>query len=309
MSDDASPANRFADGIAFIDGAYVPVAEAKLPLLDYGFLRSGACQDTISVWKGQYFRREDHLDRFERSCRRLRFTSPYSRTEIRDVLDRCCAMTGFENAYLQMIMTRGCPPIGQRDLRKAVNRFQLFCLRYVWIAAPEVQERGLNAQISQVRRVPPQSVDPEVKHYHWLDFDMALFSAYDQGYETVLLTDFDGNVAEGPGFNVFAVKQGELLTPEGNVLDGMTRRTIFELASELNLKARLAKISPEALKGADEVFFSSTAGGIMPVGTIDKQPVADGKPGPTTLRLRSLYWSKREAGWHGTKVNYGIALQ
>src|SRR5215475_10589248 len=71
----------------------------------------------------------------------------------------------------------------------------------------------------------------------------------------------------------------------------------------------LAKISPELLKGADEVFFSSTAGGIMPVGTIDKQPIADGKPGPTTLRLRSLYWSKREAGWHGTKVNYGIALQ
>src|SRR5262249_50772598 len=96
---DASPANRFADGIAFIDGAYVPVAEAKLPLLDYGFLRSDACQDTISVWKGQYFRREDHLERFERSCRRLRFASPYGRAEIRDILDRCCALTGFENAY------------------------------------------------------------------------------------------------------------------------------------------------------------------------------------------------------------------
>src|SRR5262249_23588737 len=73
---------RCADGIAFADGDYVPIAEAKLPLLDYGFLRSDACQDTISVWKGQYFRREDHLDRFERSCQRLRFASPYSRAEI-----------------------------------------------------------------------------------------------------------------------------------------------------------------------------------------------------------------------------------
>ena len=82
---DASPlastiaSSRFADGVAFIDGDYVPIAEAKIPLMDYGFLRSDACQDTISVWKGQYFRRENHIDRFERSCSRLRFTSPYSR--------------------------------------------------------------------------------------------------------------------------------------------------------------------------------------------------------------------------------------
>src|SRR5262249_62372334 len=137
-----------------------------------------------------------------------------------------------------------------------------------WIVSPEVQERGVNAQISQVRRVPPQSVDPEVKHYHWLDFNMALFSAYDQGYETVLLTDFDGNVAEGPGFNVFAVKQGELLTPEGNVLDGMTRRTVFELASELNLKARLAKITPEATNEAYEAVFIIYTGGIWMSGTL-----------------------------------------
>ena len=205
-----------------------------------------------------------------------------------------------------MIMTRGCPPIGQRDIRKAVNRFQVFGLRYVWIASPEVQARGIHVMVSPVRRVPPQSVDPEVKHYHWLDFDMALFTAYDQGYETVLLTDFDGNIAEGPGFNVFAVKDGELLTPEANVLDGMTRRTVFELASELNLKARLARIAPEDLRRADEVFLSSTAGGIMPVGSVDKDAIGDGRPGPTTTRLRSLYWSKREAGWHGTPVNYAI---
>jgi branched-chain amino acid aminotransferase len=309
---DASPlastiaSSRFADGVAFIDGNYVPIAEAKIPLMDYGFLRSDACQDTISVWKGQYFRRENHIDRFERSCSRLRFTSPYSRDEIRDILDRCCALTGFENAYLQMIMTRGCPPIGQRDLRKAVNRFQLFCLPYVWIASPEVQARGIHVMVSPIRRVPPESVDPEVKHYHWLDFDMALFSAYDEGYETVLLTDFDGNVAEGPGFNVFAIKEGELLTPDANVLDGMTRRTVFELAGELNLKARLAKISPQELQNADEVFLCSTAGGIMPVSSVNKHDIGDGKPGPTTTRLRSLYWSKREAGWHAIPVNYAI---
>src|SRR3569623_1338933 len=88
---DGTSASRFADGVAFIEGGYVPVAEARIPLLDYGFLRSDACQDTISVWRGQYFRREDHIDRFERSCSRLRLTIPHSRQEIRDILDHCCA--------------------------------------------------------------------------------------------------------------------------------------------------------------------------------------------------------------------------
>jgi len=113
---DASPfastiaSSRFADGVAFIDGDYVPIAEAKIPPhgLRVPALRCLPGHD-LGV-EGPVFRRENHIDRFERSCSRLRFTSPYSREQIRDILDRCCALTASRNAYLQMIMTRGCPP-------------------------------------------------------------------------------------------------------------------------------------------------------------------------------------------------------
>jgi branched-chain amino acid aminotransferase len=84
----------------------------------------------------------------------------------------------------------------------------------------------------------------------------------------------------------------------------MTRTTVFELAAELNLDARLARLSPDDLRGADEVFICSTAGGIMPVRQVDDRPIGDGGPGPTTERLRMLYWSKRDAGWHGTDIDY-----
>jgi branched-chain amino acid aminotransferase len=93
-------------------------------LLDWGFLRSDACQETISVWDGSFFRLQDHLDRFQRSIGRLRMTSPESPDQIRCIAHELVALPGFRNAYVQIIMTRGRPPIGSRDLRLCTNRFQ-----------------------------------------------------------------------------------------------------------------------------------------------------------------------------------------
>ena len=117
----------YPNGIAFTDDAYWPVEEAKISLLDWGFLRSDANQDTISVWKGAFFRLEDHLDRFARNIRKLRFECPYSRNGQRAILTECARRTGFRDAYVQMLMTRGRPPIGVRDITQCVNKFHVFC--------------------------------------------------------------------------------------------------------------------------------------------------------------------------------------
>lgn len=293
---------RFAAGAAFVDGEVVPVLDARIPLLDWGFVRSDACQDTVSVWGGQFFRLEDHLVRFERSCTRLRMQSPLARDQIREVLFDLVRRCGFDRAYAQMILTRGRPPIGSRDPRQCVNRFQAYCIPYVWIATPEVQERGLHMHLSKRVRVPPQSVDPEVKHYHWLDFNMGLFDAYDRGAQTVCLVDLEGNVAEGPGFNVFTVRNGAVRTPERNVLDGLTRDTVRQICEQIEVPFGLATVTPSDLAHADEVFLSSTSGGILPVTRLDDRAIGGGRPGPVTLRIRGRYWANREAGWHGTRV-------
>lgn len=303
---DASPAANpaYREGIAYVDGRYCPVAEARIPLLDWGFLRSDACQDTVSVWDGAFFRLEQHLERFERSCTRLRMAMPVGRDEIRDVLFGMVRRSGLRRAYVQMIMTRGRPPIGSRDPRLAQPRFQAMCLPYVWIASPEVQERGLHLHLSSRVRVPPQSVDPEVKHYHWLDFEMGLFDAYDRGAETVALVDLNGNVAEGPGFNVFVVERGAIATPAAHVLDGMTRTVVGELCEQLAIPFAFETIAPRRLYAADEVFLSTTAGGILPVTRADGATIGSGRPGPLTLRVREAYWSRRAAGWLATPVDY-----
>ena len=296
---------RFRAGSAYVDGDFCPIEEARIPLLDWGFLRSDACQETISAWDGAFFRLDDHLERFQRSLARLRLKPPESPEQIRLIVHDLVALPGFRDAYVQVIATRGRPPIGSRDLRLCANRLQAFCMPYMWVATPEVQARGMSLHISPRVRVPARSVDPMVKHYHWLDFQMGLFDAYDAGADTVVLQDLDGNVAEGPGFNLFADVAGRLVTPARGVLDGMTRRTALELCRALGIEAVEAALAPADARSAAEVFLTTTAGGIIPVTRVDGRTIADGRPGPKTVRLHTEYWKRRSNGWYADYISYG----
>lgn len=292
------------EGVAYVDGGFVPVGEARLPLLDWGFTRSDVTYDVVHVWKGSFFRLDDHLDRFQQSCERLRLDPGLARHAMRDILIRCVARSGLRDAYVEMLCTRGMPAPGSRDPRQCRNRFFAFAIPFVWVISPEQQETGAHLIISDVPRISPASVDPTVKNFHWGDLTRALFQAFDRGGETAVLVDHQGNVSEGPGFNVFRVDGGAVSTPDGTVLEGITRRTVSELCDELGVPFEFAMITPDALRDADEVFLSSTAGGIMPVSRVDDRILGNGRPGPLTMRLRDLYWRRHEQGWHGTPVDY-----
>jgi branched-chain amino acid aminotransferase len=256
------------------------------------------------LWRGSFFRLEDHLDRFERSMIRLHLRSPYGRDEIRGILLECARLSGLRDAYAEVICTRGIPPAGSRDPRECENKFFAFVVPFVWIASPEKQERGLHATISGVQRIAPCSVDPTAKNYHWLDLTMGLYEAYERGGETAMLVDQQGNVVEGPGFNVFVVERGGVFTPDSGVLEGITRRTVMELASVLGIPLGCRAIPASEMRLAEEVFVTSTAGGIMPVTKVDGKVVGGGKPGPVTARLREAYWELHRDPRYATPVRY-----
>lgn len=284
----------FSRGVAFVRGQYVPIAEATVPMTDWGFLRSDATYDVVTVWEGAFFRLDAHLERFARSCARFRLDPGHSPQQITDVLTHCVRLSGLRSAYVEMIVTRGQPPWGSRDPRLAVNQFHAFAVPYVWIANPEQRERGLHVGVSDVQRIPTASVDPTAKNYHWNDLTMGLLGALDSGYDTVLLTDAAGNVVEGPGFNVFAVTAaGTLVTPSEGVLEGVTRRTVLEMAQVLGLPVELRALPASELRGASEAFLSTSGGGVLPVTRVDGQPVGNGRPGPRTQQLVATYWD-----WH-----------
>jgi branched-chain amino acid aminotransferase len=285
-------AANYPDGVAFVDGAYGPMSTAKISVLDWGFLRSDATYDVVHVWQRRFFRLDRHLDRFLASVEKLRMSLPHDRAELTTILTECVRRSGFDDAYVEMICTRGVSPTFSRDPRDAVNRFIAFAIPFGWVANEEQRARGLHIAISQVSRIPPESVDPTVKNYHWLDLVAGMFEAYDRGAENVVLVGLDGKLTEGPGFNLFVVKDGAVATPARGVLEGITRQTALDLCAELGITAAARPIEAATVKAADEVFITSTAGGIMPVTRVDDAPIGDGRPGPVTGRLLDLYWQK-----------------
>ena len=294
-------------GCAYLDGRFVPISEAKISILDWGFLHSDATYDVAHVWQGAFFRLDDHLDRFEASLVRLRLDPGLPREGLRQVMHECVRRSGLRDAYVEVLCTRGRPAPGSRDPRTCANQLMAFAIPFVWIADPDKQRRGVDLHVSDVQRIPAASVDPRIKNYHWLDFVMGLFQAYDAGRETCVLVDRQGHVTEGPGFNVFAVVDDVVVTPEAGVLEGISRRTVLELARAQGLAVREAPLPVEDLMRAREVFLSSTGGGVIPIARVDGQPVG-GRPagefGPVSERLRAAYWALHRDPRYAEAIDY-----
>ncbi len=294
-------------GCAYVDDRYVAPEDAKISLFDWGFLHSDATYDVAHVWQGKFFRLDDHLDRFQASLKALRLDPGVTRERMREVMHECVRRAGLREAYVEVLCTRGRPAPGSRDPRSCSNRFMAFAIPFVWIADPQKQARGVDLFVSDVQRIAPASVDPRVKNYHWLDMVSALVQAYDHGAETAVLVDGAGHVTEGPGFNVFAWVDGELLTPAAGVLEGISRRTVIELARAQGLAVRETLLPVATLRRAEEVFLSSTGGGVIGISRVDGVPVAGraaGAFGPVTKRLQAAYWGLHEDARFVETVSY-----
>ncbi|MBT8433049.1 MAG: aminotransferase class IV [Gammaproteobacteria bacterium] len=294
----------FSQGAAFIDDEYVPVADARIPVLDWGFLHSDATYDVAHAWRGRFFRIDDYLDRFQASMARLRMSVPYNREQIRSIMFELVKRSGLRDAYVEIVCTRGLPAPGSRDPRSCENRFLAFAIPFVWIANEELRETGLNLLISKQQRIPPESVDPRIKNYHWLDMVMALFEAYDNDADSAVLVDAEGNLVEGPGFNVFVRRGNTVITPSRGVLEGVTRETILQMLARENLEVTQDLLPAATAQAADEVFITSTAGGVMPVSRISGNPVGDGKPGALTAQLDAAYWALHDDPAFSVPIDY-----
>jgi len=275
-----------------------------MSIFDWGFLHSDATYDAAHVWKGSIFRLDDHIDRFLRNVDKLRMKIPFGKDGLRSLMVDCVAKTGIRDGIVEMICTRGVPEPGSRDPRTCKNNFFAFVVPMIWVASPEKQKEGLHVIVSEKHRISTSSVDPTIKNFHWLDMTMGLFEAYDRGGESAILRDSEGHLVEGPGFNIFAVEGTKIVTPRQGSLDGITRRTAIELGRDSGHDVVEGELSVDAAYKADEIFITSTAGGIIPVTTIDHQKVGSGKPGPVTTALAEKYWALHEDPRYGVPVKY-----
>ncbi len=281
---------RFAGGAAYANGRYVPVGEASVSVLDFGFTRSDSAYDVVHVRDGAFFRLDIHLARFAASMQKRRLAPPEGLAMMEAILHRVTWLTGLADAYVAMVAVRGRPKPGMpRLIANCENHFIAYAIPWVDVLSPEVQARGGHMWIASTPRIPDASLDPTAKNYNWMDFNQGLMEAQDHGFDTTVLCDAEGLVTEGPGFNVFVVK-GDMLSTSGHgVLQGITRRSVLELAPELGLTPRVGPITRAELEDADEVFLTSTAGGVMPISRVNGRIMNNDSPGPVSRRMKDLY--------------------
>ena len=293
-------------GAAWMNGHVLPISQATIPVNDWGLVHSDITYDVVPVINGAFFRFEEYLSRFFSSMESLYLDPGMDKLEIQKALHQMVSQSGLRDSYVAMVCSRGKPKIpGSRDPRDCENHFFAWCVPYVHVIKPEIIDRGATAWISQnVYRIPEESVNPRVKNYHWGDFTQGIFEAKDNKYETVILLDFDGNVTEGPGFNVFAIKDGVLITPDRGVLAGVSRKTVLEIADYLGIGTSIRPLSVDELLAADEVFLSSSGGGVIPIVRVNETIYGNGVKGPISVRLNEIYWQWTTLERYRDPINY-----
>ncbi|WP_460452361.1 aminotransferase class IV [Alsobacter sp. SYSU BS001988] len=298
----------WAAGAAYLDGRYMPIGDARIPITDWGYRRSDVTYDVVGVRDGHFFRLDDHVRRFRASMRTFRLEPRESDQEIKAILHACVALAGLRDAYVAMDCLRGRPKVGEPyHPAYARNYVAAFAIPWVSLLSEEQMRRGAHLVVANTIRIPPASVDPRAKNFHWADLTRGQFEAHDRGADLCILLDGAGNVTEGAGFNVFCVTNGRVATPDGGVLEGITRASVLEICETLGIPAAVRPVPVAELREADEIFLATTAGGVMPASRIDEHILGNDRPGPLSERICKTFWEQRAAGWHGTPVDYACA--
>ncbi|MGI9659742.1 MAG: aminotransferase class IV [Gaiellaceae bacterium] len=291
-----------SEPIVYLNGDYVPLSDAKISVLDQGFLLGDGIFDVVSAWKGIVFKLDEHVDRLFLSLRAAGLQSTLDhqgwKTVILETVRRC----GFEDASIRFIVTRGIPREIISDPREHDPTEIVWAAPYIFLADDEKRTRGIRLGISHLRGFSPDTLDPRYKALDRLHFQLARLEVVSGGYDDVIWLNASGCVAEGPASNVFVVRDGALYTPGDEILRGITRQTFLELAERDGVPVREASLTAFDLYSADEVFTTSTAGGALPVREVAGRELPGPVPGPVTQQLDEAYWRMRNSGEHGTPI-------
>lgn len=306
----APHATEYEHGSAHTQGSYRPIEQGVVPITDAGFIHADAAYDVVSASAGYMFRMQDHIKRFTSSCEKFELVNPYTEDQTVEILNNLVRLTGLKDAYIWWAVTRGELSGGDRVKQEYQNKFYAFVTPYMFIHGDALRIRGAKVKVStDYIRIPATSVDPTAKNFHWMDMKLSIFEARAAGAEWSVLTDADGNLTEAPGCNVFLIKDGVLKTPDSGCLEGITRQTVFDLAGEMGVSVEVTKIPAQELVEADEAFLTSTAGGIMPIASVNDRALGGlNGPGELTTCMHNTYWDKRWAGWLGDPIDYSVEV-
>jgi branched-chain amino acid aminotransferase len=279
--------------IVYLNGSFLPLAEARVSVLDYGFLFAYGLYETTRAYNGRFFRLDAHLKRLEKSAQAL--SLPVDLPRFKEAILETVRRNPFENSRMRLTLTAG-PGAAAADLCTCPNPTVLITVVEYKPYAEEIYKKGYSAIISSLHR-NSQSILPGLKSASFVESLLAKQEARQRSVDEALLLNDQGYLAEASSSNVFIVSGGVLKTPKtgSGLLPGITRQVIQELANSLLLECRETDILSSELVSANEVFITNSMIEIMPVTRIEDSVVGSGNPGPVTAQLMAAYQERLKA--------------
>lgn len=270
----------------YIDGKFLPEANAKISVFDHGLLYGDGIFEGIRFYNGRIFKLEEHLDRLWDSARSICLEIPMTRAQMTEALLETVRRNDLRDGYIRQIVTRG---VGNLGLNPAQCKQPSVIIIVATIALypKSVYESGLTVVTCATRRPGAAVLNPAVKSLNYLNNVMARIEANLAGADEALMLNDAGNVSECTADNVFVIKRGQIFTPPiaAGALRGITRSVAFDIAEELGIRMTETDITRHDVFVADECFLTGTAAEVIPVIKADGRVIGTGKPGSITTRI------------------------
>jgi D-alanine transaminase len=272
--------------IAFLNGAYLPLAEARLPIMDRGFLFADGIYEVSAVLQGALIDNDHHLARLDRSLGEIRIANPYPPAEWTRLQVELVRRNGLEEGVVYIQVTRG---VAERDFAFPAGAIPTVVM---FTQAKRIIDAPLAVSGAAVITVPDiRWRRRDIKSVALLAQVLAKQAAAEAGVAEAFMVE-DGLITEGASSTAFIITQANVLVTRAlstAVLPGITRRAVMRLADEHRLAVEQRAFTVEEAAGAAEAFFTSASSFVMPVVSIDGRPVGSGRPGPLVSTLRRLY--------------------
>jgi branched-chain amino acid aminotransferase len=274
----------------WFDGEFIPWEEAKVHVVSHTLHYGSGVFEGIRAYKTDrgtaIFRLGEHLDRLRYSCEAIRLELPYSTDELTDASTELLRRNKLEQGYIRPLVINGYGAMVLDPAGAPVNTV-IAC----WPWEAYLPHESVDVKISSYIRIHPDSTVADAKICgHYVNSILATQEITGSDFHEVILLDAHGRIAEGPGENLFLVKDGVLLTPRlGTILAGITRDTVIQLCGSMGIVAIERDLEPEDAFSADEAFFSGTAAEVTPIRSVDRRVITDSGVGPMTARIRDAY--------------------
>lgn len=293
------------DGVIWYDGKMVPWREATTHVLTHTLHYGMGVFEGERAYKTNrgtaIFRLQEHTDRLFRSAHILGMNLPYDKDTINEACRAAVRENKLETAYIRPMCFYGSEGMGLRADNLNVH---VIVAAWSWgtYLGDEALEQGIRIKTSSFSRHHVNVTMCKAKaNGHYINSMLALQEAQADGYDEALLLDVDGFVAEGSGENIFIVRDGVLYTPDlTSALEGITRDTLFRLATDAGYQVREKRITRDEVYAADEAFFTGSAAEVTPIRELDRRSIGNGKRGPITQQLQQLYFDQV----HGRRDEY-----